>query len=120
MKSQEASLILKIEQTANLEKAAKAQQDRGLHLYNANLKTDEKLRFLLQSNKEHATSIHVDVRGAATQQTNRLNKRITILETKRFKLRTDESHQKINNKSTVNEINELRLTKQSLDQIFGK
>ncbi len=89
-------------------------------MYNAKLSADQETQFFLESNKEKASSIHVDVRGASTQLSNRLNKNITILETRRLKLRRNESGQKISNNTTIKAINELRLEKLSFDRIFGK
>ena len=118
--NQDEALMRKIDHAATLEKASKVQFERGLHLYNAKLSADQETQFFLESNKEKASSIHVDVRGASTQLSNRLNKNITILETRRLKLRRNESGQKISNNTTIKAINELRLEKLSFDRIFGK
>jgi hypothetical protein len=118
--NQDEALMSKIDHAATLEKASKVQFERGLHLYNAKLSADQETQFFLESNKEKASSIHVDVRGASTQLSNRLNKNITILETRRLKLRRNESGQKISNNTTIKAINELRLEKLSFDRIFGK
>ena len=118
--NQDEALMRKIDHAATLEKASKVQFERGLHLYNAKLSADQETQFFLDSNKEKASSIHVDVRGASTQLSNRLNKNITILETRRLKLRRNESGQKISNNTTIKAINELRLEKLSFDRIFGK
>lgn len=118
--NQDNALMMKIDHAATLEKASKIQSERGLHLYNAQLSADQRTQSFLESNKEKASSIHVDVRGASTQLSNRLNKNITILETRRLKLRRDESGQKISNNTTIKAINELRLEKLSFDRIFGK
>ena len=111
-------LVRKIEMAALFEKASCVQSERNTDLDSASLDASHRSKKILLSNKHHATAIHVDVRGAATQQTNRLMKRIAILETHRLKLRRNESGQLMDSKELRFNINELRLSRIHLDQVF--
>ena len=118
MNTAEKKLMLRIDTAANLEKASKLQSNRGVDLTGANLNASRRSQQFLNSNKKFAASIHVDCRGAATQQSNRLNKRVSRLETMQYKLRNKASGSEDNNKRRKFMINELRLERQKLDSIF--
>ena len=118
MNTAEKKLMLRIDTAANLEKASKLQSNRGVDLTGANLNASRRSQQFLNSNKKFAASIHVDCRGAATQQSNRLNKRVSRLETMQYKLRNKDSGSEDNNKRRKFMINELRLERQKLDSIF--
>ena len=117
---EEKTMMSRIDMQASFEKSAKIQLDRNSHISLQNTNVAQKAKKYLNSNKKEAEKLHIDVRGASDQQSQRLQKRIVVLETLRYKLRNECSGSSNDNKARRAMIDELRLSQGQLDGVFDQ
>jgi hypothetical protein len=114
----EATMMHKMDEAAKYEKSSKLLTETHGSLDSGVADARRRYDRVLESCKQQAETLHIDVRHAAVSRTRNLNKQVFFLETTKDNLRRHHSALESDASEMKHEIDELRLTSGRLDKIF--